>query len=231
MRKLFYSLLFLAISGFPLIAQKKITVEVKSEASYDKILPTDMIYEFNEFKPGRLYYKNGTVINKDFNYNLLTYSLMFKNKEGQNLEFAFPEQLSMVMIDSCYWVPLERGFGKIVYNEGQLDLIKYRETKCTDVRKKDGFGGSSSTSAVTSITSVRGTNSGTIPLSVIGDYDFETQVTYFLRIGDVIDIADARGFKKIFPKNKTEITEAIKTKKLNLSRQEDIITLIKIIPF
>lgn len=229
MRNIFYFFILLAIGTNPLTAQKKITVDVQSETSYDKILPPDMIYEFDAFQPGSLYYKNGTVVTNNFNYNLLTCCLLFKSKDGRDLEFAFPEQLSMVMIDSCYWIPLQEGFGKIVYHKEQLDLVKYRVTKCTDIRKKDGFGGSSSTSSVTSITSFRGSGNGTVSLSVAGEYDFETEVIYFLRFGDTIDIADARGFKKIFPQNKSLISKEMKNRNLNLSKQEDIITLIHVI--
>lgn len=229
MKKSFYITSILLISCNLLSAQQRITVSVKSEASYDKILPPEMIYEFTEYQNGRLYYKSGTVTNNKFNYNLITNALLFKNKAGNELELAFPEQVTMVMIDSCYWVPINNGFGKIIYNKDSLDLIKYRKTNCTDIRKEGAFGGVSSTSAVTSITSIQGAGNTKQTLTVIGEYDFEVALTYYLKKDEMEVIADTKGFKKIFPQNKNIINGLIKSKNLDLSKEKDIIELINLL--
>lgn len=231
MKKIFYLVLILAVTAGNAAAQQKITVNVKAETEYDKILPAEMVYEFKDFQPGKLYYMSGSVVNHNFNYNLSTKALLFKDKSDRVLEFAFPHQIRMVMIDSSYWVPLKEGLGKIVYNRDSLDLIKFRETVCTDIRKEGAFGGMSSTSAITNISSIQGSGSSRMVLAVKGEYDFETKVSYLLKIGEKIEFADAKGFRKLFPRQKNEINNFIKSRKLNLDKESDIIELIKVLTF
>lgn len=231
MKKIFYLVFILTVTAGSVAAQQKITVNVKTETEYDKILPSEMIYEYKDFQPGKLYYTGGNVVKHNFNYNLSTKALLFKDKSDRILEFAFPDQIKMVMIDSTYWVPLKGGLGKIVYNRDSLDLVKYRETVCTDIRKEGAFGGMSNTSAITNISSIQGSGSSRMVLAVKGEYDFETKVSYFLKIGDKIEYADAKGFRKLFPRQKNEINSLIKSRKLNLDEESDIIELIKILTF
>ncbi|MEG0892039.1 MAG: hypothetical protein RSC28_08965 [Bacteroidales bacterium] len=222
-------ILFIFLFGCNLLfAQQKTTVKVKSEITYDKILPLEMMREFNDYKDGCVYYKNGSVTNSSFNYNLFTGAILFKNKDGKELELAFPEHITMVMIDNSYWVPINGGFGKIIYNKDSLDLIKFRATRCTDIRKEGAFGSVSSTSAISSVSSIQSSsNNSRQPLAVVGEYDFEVEVTYFIKMGDNIVEANVKGIKKIFPKSKNIISNIIKSNNFNLSNEKDIIELLK----
>lgn len=231
MKYFMFTLALVVATGISMSAQKKITVTVKSEMPYDKLLPADMLYEYNGYQKGKLYYKDGGVVSMEYNFNLLTGACLFKDKSGRVLEVAFPEKIALVMVDSSRWYPVEEGFGKAIYSTEQMDLIRLRKTKCLDIRKEGAFGGMSNTSAVTSITSFRGAGGGTQTLSVPGEYDFKTEVDYFIKIGDQIEFAHAKGFRKLFPKQKNEINNFIKSRKLNLDKESDIIELIKVLTF
>lgn len=231
MRKILYFLIILAVTCNSLPAQKKLTVKVESATSYEKILPPDMLYEFAEFKPGRLYYKDGSVVNNHFNYSLIGNAFLFKNSAGTQMELTNPQQLSMFLIDSCFWIPIRDGFGKIIYHKDNLDLIKYRTTKCTNIKQEGAFGTTTNSASITNITSFQGSGNAQTQLSVLGEYDFEVQVTYFIKTDDnTLEQADARGFKKLFPQSKDLITQEIKKEKLNLSKEEDILKLIHTLP-
>ncbi len=231
MKKIFCIAMAIVINCNFLNAQQKTTVNVQSEVQYDKIIPKEMVYEYENFKKGKLYYNSGIVADNEFNYNLVTGKLLFKDKSGRELEFAFPDKINMVLIDSTYWMSVTDGLGKVVYNEDNLVLIKYRATVCTDIRKEGAFGAASSTSAITNITSIQGSGGRRLGLLVKGEYDFEVKVIYYLIYGDKIETADAKGFRKIFPQNKKEINSVLKSKKLDLTKETDIIGLIKVLTF
>lgn len=231
MKYLLCTLALIVAGGISMSAQKKVTVTVKSEVPYNKLLPADMLYEYDAYQKGKLYYKDGGAVSREYNFSLLSGACLFKDKPGQELEVAFPEQIALVVIDSSRWYPVDGSFGKSIYSSQQMDLIRIRRTKCLDIRKEGAFGGMSNTAAVTNITSFRGAGGSTQTLSVPGEYDFETRIEYYLKRGDTIEYADAKGFRKLFPRQKNEINNLIKSRKLNLDKESDIIELIKVLTF
>lgn len=227
MKYLLFTLALVVAGSTALSAQKKHTVVVKSETSYEKLLPADMLYEYSEFKRGKLYYKDGGAVLRDYNFDLLSGHCLFRDKSGTVMEMAFPEQIRVVVIDSCHWYRVNERFGQVAYSKDRVDMIKCRYTKCVDVRKEGAFGGVSSTSSVTNVTSFQGSGSSIQSLSVPGEYDFEVKVEYFLKIGDVVELADAKGFRKLFPTQKSKINSILKSRKIDFDKEADIIELIK----
>lgn len=229
MKHLICTLLLIAAGLNNLPAQKKITMKGTAGTSYNQMLPPDMLCEYTTFKPGKLIYKNGSVTKSEFNYDLTTNSLLFKSNTGEALAFAFPEQITMVQIDSTIWIPLQQGFGKIIYSKGNFHLVKYRTTVCTGMKKEGAFGTNSNTSSITSISSVTGGDNMARTLSISGEYDFETKVHYYLKKGEDQEYANQKGFKKLLPDSKDAIGTILKANKLNFNKEEDLIKFIKLL--
>lgn len=211
-------------------SQQKKTVVVKSDSNtaYEQILPPEMVYAYaGDFPSGRLYYKDGKVGDYNLNYHLVTQKAIFKSKNGQILEFAYPEHIKGFMIGEEFWTPVGEGFGLIVYHsDAGIDLIRYSHTECTDVRKEGAFGAASPTAAISNVSSLQ-TSDGTHRMLTKGEYDFEVKVDYYLSVNGSVFPADAKGFKRAFPSKKKEISEYLKDKRLNLSKEEDIVNLVK----
>lgn len=208
-------------------AQKKITVSVKSEVTFDKVLPTDMLYEYDGFKQGKLYNKGTGMAVREYNFNLLSGNCAFKDQSGRVLEVASPELVVMVVIDGDRWYWVDDCFGKLIYKNAEVEVIKVRKTLCTDLRKEGAYGGTSSTAAITNITSFRAMGNTTHKLSILGEYDFEVKVEYFLRKGGDTEPLSAKGLRKFFPNQKNRINDFLKSRRVSQMEERDVIELVK----
>ena len=229
MNKSFYIILLLLASCTILSGQKKATVTVKSESSYEQLLPGDMIYEFSEFAPAKLYFDNKGIAEHQVNYNLVSGALLFKDKSGRVLEYTYPDQIKTFVIRDTFWVGLKEGFGRIVYSTDNIDIIKYRRTECTDIRKEGAFGGVSPTSSSTSYSTLQGGGGKSYNLSTPGEYDFEVKVFYYIRRNDEVLPVSVKNLKKLFPGKKNAVSGIMKTRRLDLTKEKDIISLVRLV--
>jgi hypothetical protein len=224
--KLKLSLILILVSAAA-FCQQKVTITIKGDSSLEKILPSEMMFAFPEYKNAKIFLKNGSVNSTRININLYTKDILFLNKNNQVMVLAFPEEIRKIVIDSTNWIPVEGATGEEIFSDGTHSLIRIRQTSITDSRKESGFGGTSGTAAARSVTSYTSDNRTSEALAV-GEYDFETTISYMLLTDSKPVTADSRGFKKVFPEKKKEIDAYLKANKVNFNNEKDLISFLKV---
>ncbi len=209
-----------------LFSQQRETIVVKGEAYLESELPREMLYSFTEFKEATLIRKDGVENQTRINLNLFTGDILFLSSGNQILVLAYPKDLDRIKIGDNIWLPVEDTFGEVVNHKDDFYLVKVKKTRITDTRRESGFGGMSSTTSTRSITQFSANNHGQVALP-IGEYDFETSVTYRLFDGTRMVLADAKGFRKLFPSKKKEIKAYIKANNVDFRKEVDLKALME----
>lgn len=210
----------------PSFAQKTITVLAKGETSLEGVLPPDMLYSFSAYKDATLIRKDGTENATRINFNLFTGDILFLTPANQILVLAYPDELEEIDIEGDVWLPIEGFFGEVIESAGSVSLVRLKKTRITDTRRESGFGGMSSTTSTKSVTAFAADNRGNVALPV-GEYDFETAVSFRLttKSGRII-VANAKGYRKVFPEKKKQIKEYLKTNPVDFKSEQDHARLI-----
>lgn len=210
-----------------LAGQQSITVTIKGETTLESVLPPEMMFAFKEYIDAEIHLKNGTFTTTKININLFTNDIFFMNGSNQVMVLGKPADIRKIIIGKDTWIPVDGVFGEIIHTKDTFSLVRVKQTKCNDIRKESGFGGTTSTGSVKSVTSFSQDNTTHVALSV-GEYDFETTVSYFISTGSKIANADSRGFKKIFPDKKKEIDLYLKENKVNFKNEDDMISFLQV---
>lgn len=218
-------LLILLLLGSIASGQQKATIVIKGEDSLEKVLPAEMMFAFSEFTPAKVCMKDGTVNTTKININLYTNEVLFWNGNNQVLVLSNPEDVQKIMVGDATWLPVDDTFGEIVYSKDSLSILRAKKTSTSELRKESGYGGTSATSSVRSVTSMS-TDARTSSILPVGEYDFETETLFFILGDSKTTPADARGFKKVFSAYKKEIDTFIKTNKTSFKTEKDIISLL-----
>jgi hypothetical protein len=209
-----------------LTGQQSMTVTIKGETTLESVLPQEMMFAFKEYKDAEIHLKNGTVTTTRININLFTGDVFFMNSSNQVMVLGNPEDIRQIIINEKIWIPVDGAFGEIFHTKDTFSMARVKRTKCSDVRKEAGFGGTTSTGSVKSVTSFSQDNTTHVALSV-GEYDFETTVSYIISTGSRIFNADTRGFKKVFPDCKKEIDLYLKENKVSFNDENDLISFLQ----
>ena len=210
---LFLAFLFLAIcfSETGLQAQK----EVAPEPSH---------YVFPKFMVGSVKMKNGAVESAVMDYNKLSEEMIFE-QNGKMLALDQLETIDTVTIDSRKFIP----FGKFfLENNVNAPISLWTEHKCNVLiaGHPAGYGGTSETSATTSVSSVNSMG-GRYQLKLPGEYHITNATLYWIKKGNSFYKANSRNqILKIFPEKSKEIKQFIKQNNLDLKNVKDLIVLV-----
>lgn len=210
----------------PLFGQQRVTIVAKGETFIESILPKDMMYSFEEFRDANLIRKDGLENETKININLFTGDILFLSPGNQILVLAYPKELERIVMGNSLWLPVEETFGEVIFSKGDISLVRVKKTRITDTRRETAFGGMSSTVSTKSVTAFSADNRGHVAIPV-GEYDFETETTYRLSDGARMVSADAKGFRKVFSKNRKELNSYIKSNRVDFKNEKDLMDLIQ----
>ncbi|MBA2251060.1 MAG: hypothetical protein H0W12_12815 [Chitinophagaceae bacterium] len=184
-------------------------------------------YVFNEFNSGIVKMKSGEAYNQQLNYNILTDEMIF-NSGGKYLAIASPENVDTVYISNRKFIPLNSKFYEVLINSGTPLLLEFTST-ISEPGASIGYGGNSTTAAVTSFKSLVNAG-GAYELALPNGFKVKPGYIYWImKDGKLEKVANAKQLIKIFPDKKDMINDAIKKNDLKLSKREDIIMLVKLI--
>ncbi len=182
-------------------------------------------YIFNEFSPGTVKVKSGETYNQVLNYNILTGEMIF-NKEGKYLAIASPENVDTVYINNRKFIPLNNKFYEVLLNSTASLLLEFTYT-INEPGASTGFGGTSTTSAVTSYKSLVNSG-GAYDLKLPDGFTVTPGYNYWiLKEGKLEKAGTAKQLTKIFSDKKKVINDHVKKNNTNFSKREDIIMLVK----
>jgi hypothetical protein len=221
-------LIFAVALSATLHSQERYTVLARGETTLEGSLPQQMLYAFEHFRDSKIIMNDGTEKPARININLYTGDILFLTSGNQVLVLAYPLDVKHILIDNSKWLQVGGTFWETKSVQGSVVLAGAMRTRITNTRKEGAYGFSSGTSAVGNVSTVV-LDGGQIatPLAV-GEYDFEKDMKYMLVSETGSAIADAKGFRKIFPENKKQINSYLKANEVNFKNENELISLLEV---
>jgi hypothetical protein len=205
-----------------------LTFSVSFTSSYSQAKVTELShYLFPEFTQGFILMKNGIKNKALLNYNSLTEEMVFHDK-GKMLAIGKTELelIDTVFIRDRLFFTLNKRFVELIFHS-KCDL--YAEHKCSVIPpgKPSGYGGTSQTSAITSVTSI---NSGgrLYELELPDDYEIKPYTFYWLKKNGELNLfINMKQLMKLYDDKKDLFKAYVKKHKVKYDNQESIVQLIK----
>ena len=207
----------LIISG--LISVSSIAQQDERESSH---------YLFPEFTKGVILMKAGNRNDALLNYNTLTEEMIFENN-GQKRAIGNNE---LVLVDTVFiqdrkFVPLNNTFVEWVYHS-TWELFIEHKCKVVEAGKPAGYGGTSQTSAATSVSSLYSQGRVVYNLKLPDEYQVKPYRIYLLKKDmEINTFASMRELKKLYADEKDLFRKYEKTHPVHFEDQESIIQLIE----
>jgi hypothetical protein len=200
--------------GSALIAQQN-----KAETSH---------YLFPEFSQGVVLMKDGIRNEALLNYNSLTEEMVFDNN-GEKRAIGNNELLLVdtVFIKDGKFVVLNGKFVELVHHSTWHLFVEHR-CKAVETGKPAGYGGTSQTSAATSVSSLYSQGRVVYNLKLPDNFNVKPYRIYLLKKnGEINKFANMRELKKLYKDEKDLLKKYLKTNPVEFDDQEGIIQFIK----
>lgn len=185
-------------------------------------------YIFPEFTQGVILMKDGKRNGAMLNYNSLTEEMIFENN-GQKRAIAENEipLVDTVFIKDREFVVLNGKFVELAYHSN-YDL--YVEHKCNvqDQGKPSGYGGTTQTGAITSISSLYAQGRVFYDLKLPDEFKTDPYVIYWLKKNGVLnEFINMRELKKFYEDRKDLLKKYLKSNRVKFEDQASITQMIE----
>jgi len=209
-------------------AQKRVIIEAASGEDLTKKTSTQMQYLFPEFTNGTVYYLGSPNGNGKLNYNMLLGEMQFLEND-EVLALANVKSVIVVTIDNRKFYPFnEKEFVEELLSTNKGQLRVRRKGNVAQHSKKAAYGGSSSTSSITSYSSIN-RDGQYYALTVKEDIMITLNNFYYLvdANGKYIMIKNLKTFTKQFPEHKAQIEAFVKEHNIRIDNENDLKSLLE----
>ncbi len=187
-------------------------------------------YVFPEFMDGMVKKKSGAENKALLNYNSITQEMIF-DKDNQKYALSEIKTIDTVYIGKTKFIPVDSIFYEVVSTNTPFNLYVQHKCEIHQPAKDAGYGTTTQTSAVTSLSSnynrtASGFNS-LYNLQLPSDFKILPYAEFWLKKGNgYIRASTAKQLQKVFPTKEVEIKAYIKTYKPDFKKQKDLVALI-----
>lgn len=184
-------------------------------------------YLFPKFTKGVILMKSGIKNQLLLNYNSLTEEMIFENN-GKKLAIAEGELklIDTVFIESRKFIPMNNKFFELAYHS-KCDL--YVEHKCSMITpgKPSAYGGTSQTSSITSISSIK--SAGRLyEIELPEGYEIKPYTCYWLKKnGELNKFINMKQLMKLYDDKKDLFKAYVRKYDVRYDNQEGMAQLIK----
>ena len=202
---------------------KRFTVE--SGSSIADVLSFSEMFQYPQFMPGMVYYKDGTSKNEIVNYNIVIGEMLFINSRD-TLVISNSAAISHIKVAEDLFYLID-GCEEKLAGDYKIMLLSKRYVKLLDIKKEGAYGTSNSTAAIDNYTSYNAANNtSTYKMKAAQDivYSFKNDF-YFSNSPGSIVIAKESNIIKMFPDKKDAIKQYLKEQKISFNNKEDMIKL------
>lgn len=181
-------------------------------------------YVLPAFVTGSVKMKDGRIELAKMDYNKLTEEMIFE-KDGVMLALDSLSAIDTVILESRVFVPHEKIFYEVLV-KGPVSLFIEHRCNLLFAGTSSGYGGTSETGAAHSLSSL--TNMGrAYHLKLPSNYHVTDATLYWIRKdGTFYKSNTASQVIKVFPDKSKDIKQFIKSRKLNLKKPGDLVSLI-----
>jgi len=211
-----------------LSAQDSTLVTIKAGYKVKDVLtPTD-IYQYSEFKAGKVFFKDGSKAAAKMNYSRLFDQILFIDPKSDTLALADEKTIKFLTIDKDTFY-YDNGYMRIIGDKGAVKLLEKQTWVVADVRKIGTFNRQTTTVAVHSLSDYTNGSDAAKSKDLILNEDIilrrETQ--YFFG-DDYYHFARAgkKGLFQLYGKDQRAIENYLNENKINFDKREDIDKLV-----
>lgn len=220
-----------ALSSVAVSQAQNVIEEVNSTSAADimKRMPTNAVYVYDDFRPGVVYFKDGTRASANLNYCFLLDEMHFRGKDGKVEALANSEKVSLVKIgDDAYFYAGKSSFVQMVIYDDDVRLCYKRHTKlATDEGNYGAYGTATETVSASKVQRIAYVP-GIKDLDNLRDLKYTVEDDYvLLSKGKIITIRSAKAFEKAFPKLKNKIREYTDSNKFDAKSPDDVVAMME----
>lgn len=197
----------------------------KPGENVNSTLPANIKFLYPQFTEGIVFFRDGTRSNAQLNYNLLTSEMLFIAPKGDTLALTDEVTIKYIAIanDTFFY---DKTYLQLVTGNATAKLAKRETLAMGDVKKAGGYGQVSSTSAITTVSSVRLQNRVT-NLTENKELVIAKQTAYY--IGDTYNHflpANKKNIIKLFGKKQAAVEQYCKDNKIAFNKEADLKAII-----
>jgi len=215
-----------------LLSERSVTqdssIVVNSGARIDEAIPAKDLYEYPDFLIGRVFFRDGRVVEARMNYNRFTDEMFFIRANGDTLVLDNEETIRLINIekDSFYF---NKGFILLVQTNNAIKLGVKHGFRLADKRKSVSYDMMSSISSVQNIRSIEEAGARHRLVAKEQLVLFKTEQYYFGDKFDFYVLANQKNLSKMFPACNGEIKNYCSKNKIDFGKKTDLDLLLPFI--
>lgn len=217
--------MFFLIGYSDLSAQDSTLITIKAGNRVRDVLTPAAIYYYPEFTNGKVFFRDGSKAVGKMNYSRLVDQMLFIDHKGDTLALANEKTIKFIAVarDTFYF---DEGYIRLVTDYGVVKLAEKQIWVVADTRKIGTHNRSTSTVAVTSLSSYADETTGrakSYDLLINEDMVIRRETHYYF--GDEYNHFIRAGKKKLlllFPKDELSIENYLKENKVNFDKKDDL---------
>jgi hypothetical protein len=209
--------------------QTQKTFKVKAGDYPDKVIPVSEQFQFPTFERGKILFYGGRTEEAPLNYTYLGGNVLFLNNKKDTLAFTDQKLVKVVDIQGAiFYNDKQHGFCEMVTAFGDVKLVKKHVLARIGNEKGGPYGISYTASSVTTYSSYSNEASpGGRKLKMDTEAIFGHRILFFfVDPNDRFLIPGKNSISRLFPKNKNELAQYLKTNPVNFTVQADLERLL-----
>lgn len=218
-------LLLWILTGYSeLSAQDSTLVTVKAGNRVRDVLKPADIYSYPEFTNGKVFFRDGSKAVGKMNYSRLVDQMLFIDHNGDTLALANEKTIKFIAVnlDTFYF---DEGYIRLIADYGDVKLAEKQIWVVADTRKIGTHNRSTSTVAVTSLSSYTDETARAKSYDLLINEDMIIRKETHYYFGDEYNRFVRTGKKKLlqlFPKEELSIENYLKENKVNFDKKDDL---------
>lgn len=183
-------------------------------------------FQFPKYSNATIVYKNGTSTQEKINYNFVEQSLYFVDKKDNQVKVVGnTDPIALIRVEERRYLIDADGLKEVVAEDPLIYVQMKAKTKTK--AKTIGYGGSDGVAAVTTYSEFKAGGQ----ISILENKTYEVSSVY--KIYWIVKnnkrklITNFKQLQKLYPKNRTQVSNYIETKNLDFDNVAQFVDLIK----
>jgi hypothetical protein len=222
MKKYLLTIIVIAASYPALLAQNRITTNVRSGQNMNDVLSNSR-FLFSEFQDALVLSKKGTGKAK-MNYDMFAGAMMFIDPNGDTLAVLNPGEIRAIRFGRQEFIHTAKEYVEVLATAGVVSLTVSRRIKPATVKQYGAYGMTTSSAAIDNL-SVMTDKTTPDGLTINKEITYAVIQLFYLHDGKSLRPATEKNFQKLFNKSKEVVNAYVKEQDLDLKKEEDVIRL------
>ncbi|GLU52088.1 hypothetical protein [Dyadobacter frigoris] len=228
MKSWLLTIVFLISAAFTFAQNTPKVYRTKNGSNISKNIPYQEQYQFEEFNPGKVYFRNGRIANARLNYNLFYGEIEFIDTKNDTLLLNDQDFMDSIAIGSeiFYYLP-RQGHIREIKNYGKVRLGEKQVLAVLDNERESAYNHYSATSAISNYKTFSNQN-GSQWMKPSDNVVFKRKsIHFFIDKNKQFYIPSKASTLKLFRDNSKEINDYIKEQNIDFSKQSDLTKLLE----